>query len=146
LKFTGGALWLAQIFVGIMPEFLTSGAGLPIGVAIMTGTLTNLMSDGATVSALGPVVLPMATLTGVHVWKVGLACAFSSSFAHFLVVGTPNNAIVFGMGKDPETGERLLSVMDFFKYGLPYWALCMIVLYLWVIVGYWTLIDFPAIL
>ena len=146
LKFTGGALWLAQIFVGIMPDFLTQGAGLPVGVAIMTGTLTNLMSDGATVSALGPVVLPMATLTGVHVWKVGLVCAFSSSFAHFLVVGTPNNAIVFGMGKDPETGERLLSVMDFFKYGLPYWALCMIVLYLWVIVGYWTLIDFPAIL
>ncbi len=145
LKFTGGALWLARGFVGIMPDFLTQGAGLPLGVSIMTGTLTNLMSDGATVSALGPVVLPMASLTGVHVWKVGLACAFSSSFAHCLVVGTPNNAIAFGMGKDPETGERMLDVMDFVKYGVPFWILCMITMYLWVILGYWTFISWPVI-
>jgi sodium-dependent dicarboxylate transporter 2/3/5 len=145
LKFTGGALWLAKGFVAIMPEFMTQGAGLPLGVAIMTGTLTNFMSDGATVSALGPVVLPMATLTGVHVWKVGLACAFSSSFAHCLVVGTPNNAICFGMGKDPETGERMLSVFDFVKYGVPFWVLCMVIFYLWTLVGYWSFISWPGI-
>lgn len=145
LKFTGGALWLARGFVEIMPDFLTHGTGLPMGVALMTGTLTNLMSDGATVSALGPVVLPMATLTDVHIWKVGLACAFSSSFAHCLVVGTPNNAIAFGLGKDPETGERMLDVMDFVKFGVPFWIICMITMYLWVLVGYWTFISWPAI-
>ncbi|MEA1966627.1 MAG: SLC13 family permease, partial [Thermodesulfobacteriota bacterium] len=144
LKFTGGALWLARGFVEIMPDFLTHGTGLPMGVALMTGTLTNLMSDGATVSALGPVVLPMATLTDVHIWKVGLACAFSSSFAHCLVVGTPNNAIAFGLGKDPETGERMLDVMDFVKFGVPFWIICMITMYLWVLVGYWTFISWPA--
>ena len=144
LKFTGGALWLAQSFVHVLPDFLAQGSGLPVGVAALTGILTNLMSDGATVSALGPIVLPMAPLTDIHIWKVGLACAFSSSFAHCLVVGTPNNAIAFGMGKDPETGERLLDVMDFIKYGVPLWIICMIVLWLWTFVGYWTFLSWPV--
>ena len=60
LKFTGGALWLASTFVGLLPDFLTQGDGLVIGVSILTGTMTNFMSDGATVAALGPIVLPMA--------------------------------------------------------------------------------------
>ena len=137
LKFTGGALWLANSFVSLLPDFMVSGDGLVIGVTILTGTMTNFMSDGATVAALGPIVLPMATLAGVSVWKVGLACAFSSSFANFLVVGTPNNAIAFGMGRDPETGERLLDVMDFMKYGFPITILAWLVLWFWTILGYW---------
>ena len=137
LKFSGGALWLANSFVSLLPDFMVSGDGLVIGVTILTGTMTNFMSDGATVAALGPIVLPMATLAGVSVWKVGLACAFSSSFANFLVVGTPNNAIAFGMGRDPETGERLLDVLDFMKYGLPITLLAWLVLWFWTILGYW---------
>jgi len=124
LKFTGGALWLANAFV--------------------TGIMTNFMSDGATVAALGPIVLPMATLANVHVWKVGLACAFSSSFANFLVVGTPNNAIAFAMGRDPETGERLLDVFDFVKYGLPVTILAWLVLWFWTVFGYWQFMNWPA--
>jgi len=105
--------------------------------------MTNFMSDGATVAALGPIVLPMASLAGVSVWKLGLACAFSSSFANFLVVGTPNNAIAFGMGKDPETGERLLSVFDFVKFGLPVTILGWLVLWFWAILGYWQFMAWP---
>ena len=140
LKFTGGALWLASTFVSVLPEFLTKGDGLVIGVSLLTGTMTNFMSDGATVAALGPIVLPMATLANVSVWKVGLITSFSSSFANFLVVGTPNNAICFGMGKDPETGERLLDVMDFVKYGLPVTILAWLVLWFWAVLGYWKFI------
>ena len=95
-----------------------------IGVSLLTGTMTNFMSDGATVAALGPIVLPMATLANVSVWKVGLDHLPSPlPLANFLVVGTPNNAICFGMGKDPETGERLLDVMDFVKSVCrsPFW-------------------------
>ena len=62
LKFTGGALWLANTFVGLLPESISHGDGLVIGVSILTGTMTNFMSDGATVAALGPIVLPMAAL------------------------------------------------------------------------------------
>ena len=142
LKFTGGALWLANSFVGLLPDFLTRGDGLVVGVSLLTGTMTNFMSDGATVAALGPIVLPMATLAKVSVWKVGLITSFSSSFANFLVVGTPNNAICFGMGRDPETGERLLEVMDFVKFGLPVTLLAWLVLWLWAVFGYWRLIAF----
>ncbi|MFZ7128252.1 MAG: SLC13 family permease [Desulfobacterales bacterium] len=143
LKFTGGALWLADTFVGLLPDYLSSGEGLVMGVSILTGTMTNFMSDGATVAALGPVVLPMATLAGTSVWKVGLICSFSSSFANILVVGTPNNAICFGMGRDPETGERMLDVMDFVKYGLPITILSWIILWVWAVFGYWQLISWP---
>ena len=144
LKFTGGALWLAKEFVGLLPDFMSHGDKLAIGVSLLTGTMTNFMSDGATVAALGPIVLPMATLANVHVWKVGLACAFSSSFANFLVVGTPNNAIAFGMGRDPETGERLLDVFDFVKYGLPVTILAWLVLWFWTVLGYWQFLSWPA--
>jgi len=145
LKFTGGALWMANAFVNALPGFLSHGDGLVVGVSLLTGTMTNFMSDGATVAALGPIVLPMATLAQVSVWKVGLACAFSSSFANFLVVGTPNNAIVFGMAKDPETGKRLLSVMDFVKYGLPITFLAWLVLWFWTIYGTWQFLPWPPV-
>jgi len=143
LQFTGGALWLANSFVALLPESISHGDGLVIGVSVLTGVMTNFMSDGATVAALGPIVLPMATLAGVSVWKIGLACAFSSSFANFLVVGTPNNAIAFGMGKDPETGERLLSVFDFVKFGLPVTILAWLILWFWTILGYWQFMNWP---
>ena len=143
LKFTGGALWLANTFVALLPESISHGDGLVIGVSLLTGVMTNFMSDGATVAALGPIVLPMASLAGISVWKLGLACAFSSSFANFLVVGTPNNAIAFGMGKDPETGERLLSVFDFVKFGLPVTILAWLVLWFWTILGYWQFMSWP---
>jgi sodium-dependent dicarboxylate transporter 2/3/5 len=145
LSFTGGALWLAHTFVDFLPDFMVQGDMLVIGVSLLTGTMTNFMSDGATVAALGPIVLPMADLAYVHVWKLGLACAFSSSFANFLVVGTPNNAIAFGMGKDPETGERLLDVLDFVKYGLPVTILAWLVLWLWTILGYWQFMSWPGV-
>ena len=141
LKFTGGALWLAGTFVNLLPDILTKGDGLVIGISLLTGIMTNFMSDGATVAALGPIVLPMATLADVSVWKVGLITSFSSSFANFLVVGTPNNAICFGMGKDPETGERLLDVMGFVKYGLPITIMAWLVLWLWAVFGYWRFLS-----
>jgi sodium-dependent dicarboxylate transporter 2/3/5 len=145
LKFTGGALWLANTFVGFLPDFMSKGDNLTVGVSLLTGTMTNFMSDGATVAALGPIVLPMAALGNVHAWKIGLACAFSSSFANFLVVGTPNNAIAFGMGRDPETGERLLDVFDFVKYGVPVTILAWLVLWFWAIFGYWRFLPWPAL-
>ncbi len=145
LKSSGGALWLANSFVETLPDFMAKGDHLAIGVSLLTGTMTNFMSDGATVAALGPIVLPMADLANTHVWKIGLACAFSSSFANFLVVGTPNNAIAFGMGRDPETGERLLDVLDFVKYGLPITILAWLVLWFWTIFGYWQFLSWPVL-
>ena len=143
LGFTGGGLWLANQTLDLLPDFMGEGNGLLVGVSIMTTALTNFMSDGATVGALGPVVLPMAELGNVSIWKVGLITSFASSFANVLVVGTPNNAIVFAMSRDPETGKRLLSVFDFIKYGLPLTILLLLATWGWALFGYWSLMPWP---
>jgi len=49
------------------------------------------------------------------------------------------------MGKDPETGERLLDVFDFVKYGLPVTILAWLVLWFWTILGYWQLMSWPGV-
>jgi sodium-dependent dicarboxylate transporter 2/3/5 len=139
---TGGALYLADSFLSILPESMQSGSGLAIASSLFTGITTNFMSDGATVSAIGPITVPMATISGTHVWMVGLATAFASSFAHMLIIGTPSNAIAFAMTKDPVTGEQLVSLGDFFKHGFIIVLLSFAVLWLWTILGYWTWIGF----
>lgn len=142
LASTGAALWLANSFVSLLPDFLKSGTGLCISTSLITGVLTNFMSDGATVAAVGPITVPMATLSGTSPIMVGLATAFASSFAHMLIIGTPNNAIVFSMAKDPETGEQLLTMKDFLIHGFAVFMLSMAVLWLWVFFGYWKWITF----
>jgi sodium-dependent dicarboxylate transporter 2/3/5 len=141
LAATGAALWLANSFIAILPESLKSGIGLCMSTSFITGIMTNLMSDGATVAALGPITVPMATLSGTSPIIVGLATAFSSSFAHMLIIGTPNNAIVYSLAKDPDTGEQLLSMKDFFIHGFAVFLLSMLVLWFWVFLGYWQWIK-----
>ena len=143
LGVTGGGLWLARETVDMLPGFLSEGNGLIMGVSAITATLTNFMSDGATVSALGPFALPMAELADLSVWKVGLMVSVASSFANVLIVGTPNNAIAFAMSKDPETGKKLLSVFDFIKYGFPLTVLLLIVMWGWALFGYWSFLSWP---
>jgi sodium-dependent dicarboxylate transporter 2/3/5 len=142
LAVTGAALYLADGFVNILPEAMRSGAGLAIATSAFTGITTNFMSDGATVSAIGPITVPMATLSGTHPWMIGLATAFASSFAHVLVIGTPNNAIVYTLAKDPKTGEQLVRLGDFIKHGTAVLVLSLLVLWGWVILGYWQIIGF----
>ncbi|MBW1942669.1 MAG: anion permease, partial [Deltaproteobacteria bacterium] len=134
LKESGAALWLAQTFLEILSSVgMSSGFGLWVGLSSLSGLMTNFMSDAGTTALLGPIVIPMGIMTGVpgEPWAVGLAVAFATSFAHFLIVGTPNNAIVYGLGVYPDTGEKMLHPMDFIKYGFVLWVLCMVVV--WVV-------------
>jgi sodium-dependent dicarboxylate transporter 2/3/5 len=142
LASTGAALWIARGFVAILPESLSSGMGLAIAASALTGVLTNFMSDGATVSTVGPITVPMASVAGVHPWQIGLATAFSSSFANALVIGTPNNAIIFALAKDPHTGEQLVTLGDFLKHGVVVSILALLVLWGWCFMGYWQWIGF----
>ncbi|HSN56187.1 MAG TPA: SLC13 family permease [Candidatus Sulfomarinibacteraceae bacterium] len=144
LAATGAALWLANGFISILPEFLKSGDGLIISASLITAVLTNFMSDGATVAAVGPITVPMATLSGTSPLLVGLITAFASSFAHFLIIGTPNNAICYSLARDPETGEQLLTMKDFLIHGLAVWALCLVVMWVWVVFGYWKWLGAAA--
>ncbi len=145
LKMTGAALWLAQSLVHSLPESMREGDVLIIMISAFTGTMTNFMSDGATVAAIGPVALSMAQIGKIHMWKVGLACAFSASFANATIVGTPNNAIAYIAAVHPETGEKLLKLRDFLIYGIPVTLIAMLLFWTWAILGYWKWIDWPAI-
>ncbi len=142
LATTGAALWLADGFINLLPGFLKSGEGLAVSTSIFTGFFTNFMSDGATVAAIGPITVPMATLSGTPPLMVGLATAFASSFAYMLIIGTPNNAIAYSLAKDPETGEQLVTMKDFFVHGAAVLVLSFAVLWIWVIFGYWRWIGF----
>jgi len=144
LKVTGGSLWLARAIVDSLPEALRQGDMMLITVSAFTGTLTNFMSDGATVASVGPVALSMASIGSVHVWKVGLVCAFSSSFANATIVGTPNNAIAYVGAVDPRTGKRLLSLRDFLVYGIPISLLASVLLWAWAVFGYWRWTPWPS--
>ncbi len=144
LASTGAALWLARSFVDILPDFLSHGAGLAVASSLITGTLTQFMSDGATVSAVGPITVPMAAVSGTHPWMVGLATAFASSFANCLIIGTPNNAIAYSLAKDYDTGEQLVTLSDFLKHGLAVTLIAFAVLWGWTILVYWNWIGFPA--
>ncbi len=141
LASTGAALYMADVFVSLMPEALRSGAGLAISASLFTGICTQFMSDGATVSAIGPIVVPMATLTGSHPWAVGLAAAFASSFAHMMIIGTPNNAIAYAMAKDPVTGKQLVTLADFLRHGFVVLLLSWAVLWGFTILVYWRWIG-----
>jgi len=144
LATTGAALWMADAFVAVLPDVMRSGEGLCIAVSLFTGILTNLMSDGATVSAIGPLAVPMAQVSGTHPWAVGLATAFASSFANCLVIGTPNNAIAYSLARDPDTGEQLITLGDFMRHGIPVTLLAFLVLWGWTFFGYWQWIGFPS--
>lgn len=144
LAITGAGLWIANGFIGILPDSMTSGTGLAVACSLFTGVLTNFMSDGATVSAIGPITTPMAVISGTHPWMIGFATAFASSFAHALIIGTPNNAIVYALAVDPDTGTRLLRLSDFARHGTAVLILSFLVLWIWLFAVYWPWIGFPA--
>jgi len=146
LKESGAALWLAQSFLKILSAVgMNEGFGLWVGMSGLSGLMTNFMSDAGTTALLGPIVIPMGIMTGVagEPWAVGLAVAFATSFAHFLIVGTPNNAIVYGLGIYPDTGEKMIHPMDFVKYGFILFLLSMAVVWVVGFLGVYNVVGFP---
>jgi len=137
LKITGGSVWLARTILSSLPGCLRHGDSLLIASSVFTGTLTNLMSDGATVAAIGPVALSLGEIANLPLWKIGLGCAFASSFANATIVGTPNNAIAYVGAVDPKSGEKLLHLKDFLRYGIAVTGIAWLVLWFWAFLGYW---------
>ncbi len=146
LAVTGGALFLAQGSMDLLAktagESLLGETFLPMTVSLVTGLITNIMSDGATVAALGPITVPMAQDAGLHPWALGFATAYASSFPHMLIIGTPANALVYIMCKDPVTGRQLVTQKDFLKHGFLVFLLSFAILWLWTFLGYWQWIGF----
>ena len=81
-KSTGASSWFAdQIMSLVAPLGLNEGVGLVILMAVIGAVLTNLMSAGATVAVIGPVVLDMAQSSGTNPILVGVSLAIATSMA-----------------------------------------------------------------
>ncbi|MBS0013210.1 MAG: anion permease [Desulfobacterales bacterium] len=146
LKESGAALWLAQSVMGILSYAgMSQGFGLWVGLSAFSGLMTNFMSDAGTTALLGPIVIPMGIMSGVagEPWASGMAVAFATSFAHFLIVGTPNNAIVYGLGTYPDTGERAIAPIDFIKYGFILWVISLVVVWVLAFGVMFKVVGFP---
>lgn len=146
MKETGAALWIAKSFMDIISSIVDpQGLVLWVFVSLLSGVITNFMSDAATTALLGPITIPMGILSGnpAEPWAVGLATAFATSFAHVLVIGTPNNVIVYALGRYPDTGERMLSASDFIKYGMGMLLLSLVIMWIVTFVLVFSIVGFP---
>ena len=128
MKETGAALWIAEqtlfyldlIFqdVGIVRWFVS---------VIVTGLLTNLLSNAATVAVLGPIILDM----GGEPIIMGIMTSIASAFAYLTVVASPTCMIIHSTG--------LITSGDYFKAG---WKLFIISVLLLLIIStfYWPML------
>ena len=129
-KATGASSWFAdQIMSLVAPLGLDSGVGLVILVGVIGAILTNLMSAGATVAVIGPVVLDMAVTANTNPILVGVGLAIATSMAYWLVIGTPASSIVYASG--------MLESKDFIRMATIGWPAALIVLAIMVAV-YWV--------
>ena len=128
-KATGAAGWLANSIMTIVaPLGMNSGLPLVILVVFIGASLTNLMSAGATVAVIGPVMLSMAEASGTNPLVIGIVLAISTSAAFWLVIGTPASSIVYSSG--------LLESKDFIRGGTLAWPVALIAIIVMVIF-YW---------
>lgn len=134
---TGAAYWMAHALVrGLEVTGLTGGIGVVGTGSLITGMLTNVLADGPTAAAVGPVTIKMAAVAknGIDLVPImGLATACASSLAFLLVIGTPPNAIVYSSGH--------LSPRDFLRIGIPAFVVAFLLLLMfseW----YWPWIGF----
>jgi sodium-dependent dicarboxylate transporter 2/3/5 len=90
---------------------VTSLWGLTALVLATTIVLTELASNVATVSMLGPLVLALTQELGLPPLPPLLAACFGASMGFMFPVGTPPNAIVYGTGLIPITAMIRVGVV-----------------------------------
>ena len=128
MKETGAALWAAEetlyylevIFqdIAVVRWFLS---------VIVTGILTNLLRNAASVAVLGPMILDM----GGDPIIMGIMTSIASAFAYLTVVASPTCMIIHSTG--------LISSSDYFKAGWKLFIISVIVL-LMVSTFYWPIL------
>ena len=128
MKETGAALWVAEkalitlevIFqdVSIVRWFVS---------VVLTGILTNLLSNAATVAVLGPIVLDM----GGDPLIIGISTSIASSFAYLTIVASPTCMIIHSTG--------LVASSDYLKAGWKLFLISIVLLFL-VSYFYWPLL------
>ena len=128
MRETGAAFWVAErtlqyleiIFqdVGIVRWFVS---------VVMTGLLTNLLSNAATIAVFGPIVLDM----GGNPVITGIMTSIASAFAYLTIVASPTCMIIHSTG--------LITSGDYLKAG---WKLFIISIVLLLLIStfYWPIL------
>jgi len=133
MKETGAAEWVATSFLTMLaPIGANEGFGLWAAVSVLTTAVTNMMSNGAAVAVLGPVVLKIAVVAQESPIVIGFITAISSAFAYLTVVGTPACTIVYASG--------YLKTIDFLRVG---WKMVLVstVIMLLATFLYWPFLE-----
>ena len=106
MKQTGAALWVAEKALTNL-EFVFQDVTIVrwFVSVFLTGILTNLLSNAATVAVLGPIVLDM----GGSAMILGIATSVASAFAYLTIVASPTCMIIHSTG--------LIKSSDYFKAG-----------------------------
>ena len=133
MKITGAAAWVAGYFLDHLAMIgADSGAALWAAVSLLTTGVTNMMSNGAAVAVLGPIMLKLAVAADESPIIIGFVTSLSSSFAYLTVVGTPACTIVYASG--------YLKTVDFLTVGWKMVVMSTIVMLL-VAAVYWPLVG-----
>ena len=128
MKETGAALWVAEGTLRNLEIIFQDVAVVRWFVSVViTGLLTNLLSNAATVAVLGPIVLDM----GGNPLITGIMTSIASAFSYLTIVASPTCMIIHSTG--------LITSSDYLKAG---WKLFIIsvVLLLLISMFYWPIL------
>ena len=129
MKETGAALWIAdQTLYYLQIVFKDLSVVRWFTSVVITGLLTNLLSNAATVAVLGPIVLDM----GGDPITIGIMTSIASAFSYLTVVASPTCMIIHSTG--------LINSSDYLKAG---WKLFVVSIILLLLVSkfYWPMIS-----
>tara|TARA_Y100001936_G_scaffold36105_1_gene34222 strand:+ start:9 stop:1199 length:1191 start_codon:yes stop_codon:yes gene_type:complete len=129
MKQTGAALWVAENVLYSLQFFFQDIEIIRwLFSVVLSGILTNLLSNAATVAVLGPIILDM----GGNPIILGMATSISSAFAYLTIVASPTCMIIHSTG--------LVTSNDYFKAG---WKLFLASIFLLFLTStfYWPLLS-----
>ncbi|HBN45482.1 MAG: anion transporter [Candidatus Marinimicrobia bacterium] len=119
MKETGAAEWVANQSISIMSMLVDDIGFMRWFISVfLTGLLTNILSNAATVAVLGPVVLDM----GGNPIILGLATSIASAFAYLTIVASPTCMIIHSSG--------LVKSSDYLKAGWKLFIMSMVLLFI----------------
>ncbi|MEC9050656.1 MAG: DASS family sodium-coupled anion symporter [Candidatus Neomarinimicrobiota bacterium] len=129
MKETGAAEWVATQSINGMSMLINNLDFMQWFISvILTGILTNFLSNAATVAVLGPVILDM----GGNPIIMGMSTSIASSFAYLTIVASPTCMIIHSSG--------LVKSSDYLRAG---WKLFVISVFLLFLISnlYWPFLS-----
>ena len=118
MKDTGAALWVAENAISALERITPNIDIIRWFISVfLTGILTNLLSNAATVAVIGPIVLNM----GGDPIIIGFSTAIASAFAYLTVVASPTCMIIHSSG--------LVKSKDYMKAGWKMFLMSATVLF-----------------